>query len=485
MAAPTRVPRHLQASWQQGEELTAGEAAQPVSAQARDHPAAAITHIDGSSEDSLVAPPPACPACLDPILPEGPPHRLRAHWPGCEHPYHLACLARVRARMHPPTCALCRRPWPAHEDDALSHACNNLRINPYQDSEVESLPPPAAPAPAEAPPVQPWRHRGPPSHPVDTPYNSWLYCPLLHAATGDMPDAIVAQWHAAAPWWTRARQHLAAAPPVPAPTLQTALVDSTASGAPTLAARLAAATQPFPHGTELHLGWVVRTLQDPDGYIPAAGQEIVLQLFGGIRFAAELAAQADTFRARRQSPPRPRPSRRSGRGRGRGSHPAPPATLPPPEVLPPSRPDPPHNPEPTSAAVSAGLASLDSVDLAATFQERVFTFQQPPRQLQGLLAFAFRKGLQTLHHAPSDVHAERGWKLFLLGPRMLLYRPRGAAQVPDELRRRAQNFQAGRWLQLLTEAAQAAATTAGPSSPPPPPHNRSTVCQGCHPCPAT
>ena len=45
---------------------------------------------------------PCIPACLDPILPEGPRHRIRVHWPGCEHPYHLACLARVRARRIPP-----------------------------------------------------------------------------------------------------------------------------------------------------------------------------------------------------------------------------------------------------------------------------------------------------------------------------------------------------------------------------------------------
>ena len=44
--------------------------------------------------------------------------------PRCEHPYHLSCLARVRARLHPPNCALCRQPWPEREDASLSHACN-------------------------------------------------------------------------------------------------------------------------------------------------------------------------------------------------------------------------------------------------------------------------------------------------------------------------------------------------------------------------
>ena len=153
-------------------------------------------------------------------------------------------------------CALCRLPWPEQEDAALSHACNELGVNPFQDSEAE----PPAPASTIAGADPPWRRREPPSHPIDSAHNSWLYCPLLHAATGEMPDSVVALWHAAAAWWTPARHRLAAAPPISALELHTALLDSTSAGAPTLAARLAAATQPLPRGTELHLGWVVRTL---------------------------------------------------------------------------------------------------------------------------------------------------------------------------------------------------------------------------------
>ena len=314
-----------------------------------------------------------------------------------------------------------------------------------------------------------WRRRGPPSNPINSAYNSWLYCPLLHAATGDMPDSVVAHWHAAASWWTPARQRLAAAPPIPAPQLHTALLDSTSAGAPALVARLTAATQSLPRGTELHLGWVVRTLQDPDGYIAAAGQETLLQLYGGLRFAAELAAQADTFR--RASHPHParraRAPRRGGRGRGGTVNPRAntPAPAQPPSAAVPALASP---LEPSAAAIAAGLASLDAVDLLETFRHRVYTFQHPPRPLQGILAFAFRKGLQALLSSqPSDIQCERGWKLFLLGPRMLLHRPCGNAQVPTaELRRRAASFQAGRWLQLLEEAAQAATLQAQPAATP-------------------
>lgn len=80
-----------------GNGLSAGEATQPVSAQAHDSPAA-ITRIDSSSEDGLVEPPPASQRALThpsgraPSPHSGPLARLRAPVP----------LARVRARRIPP-----------------------------------------------------------------------------------------------------------------------------------------------------------------------------------------------------------------------------------------------------------------------------------------------------------------------------------------------------------------------------------------------
>jgi len=57
----------------------------------------------------------------------------------------------------------------------------------------------------------------------------------------------------------------------------------------------------------------------------------------------------------------------------------------------------------------------------------------------------------------------RGWKLFMLAPRMLLYHSPGEARVPPaELDRRIEAFRAGRWSDLLQEASAAAA--AAPSA---------------------
>ena len=50
-----------------------------------------------------------------------------------------------------------------------------------------------------------------------------------------------------------------------------------------------------------------------------------------------------------------------------------------------------------------------------------------------------------------------GWKLFVLAPRMLLFRAPGTARVPlAELTRRERLFCEGKWVQLLVESAAAA-----------------------------
>ena len=100
------------------------------------------------------------------------------------------------------------------------------------------------------------------------------------------------------------------------------------------------------------------------------------------------------------------------------------------------------------------LEALQALDLEAELLNRVYTSL---RQLRGLLRNAFRVGLEHIRDAPTQAQASTGWKLFLLAPRMLLYRAPGAGQVPsEELRRREKAFLAGQWLDLLREAASAA-----------------------------
>ena len=55
--------------------------------------------------------------------------------------------------------------------------------------------------------------------------------------------------------------------------------------------------------------------------------------------------------------------------------------------------------------------------------------------------------------AESLVRATRGWKLFLLLPRMFLFRPRGGIVPRKQLEARFKSFHDGHWIQLLNESA--------------------------------
>lgn len=393
-------------------------------------------------------------------------------------------------------------------DDHLSRRCQGLQLNPFQESEPERATPPhsprpaippaaPAPAPASAPPpaalplpaaglasAAPWRARGPPHGPVASDANSWLYVPLLHASTGGLDAAALDAWRRhplCQPWWEEARSSLQAAGGVPLPALANALELSPLHGASAALHALLDASAHLPAGAHLHLGWVVRLLSDEEGYLTAPVQEACLQLYGGLPLAAQLDASSNQFR--RIAPPvlhpplptppptagraRGRGVRRTRRGLGRGAAPSP-ARLPdaPPTdtgsehgaAPPPLPPDPPP--------ASTGLPSLDELDIETVLKERVPIFQGVPRRLHGTVQQAFRL---ALHHITTNgPEALRGWKLFLLIPRLLLHHPASGRQVPpSNLDRRAALFHTGQWHQLLDEARGAASSR--PRQPPPPP----------------
>ena len=113
------------------------------------------------------------------------------------------------------------------------------------------------------------------------------------------------------------------------------------------------------------------------------------------------------------------------------------------------------------AGFRAGFASLDEVCLETTCRARVLTLQTAPQSLRGTLRSALRAGLLSATVGCTDHERVRGWKLFLLAPRMLLYREPGVSRVPPaELDRRNRAFQAGDWLDLIREAAAACTASA-------------------------
>ena len=119
-------------------------------------------------------------------------------------------------------------------------------------------------------------------------------------------------------------------------------------------------------------------------------------------------------------------------------------------------------------AVPGAFASLDAVDLHEVFELRARVMRSVPAVLRGAFRASIRVSMQEILNgveAHSEVRAERGWKLFLLLPRMLLFRPARGGVVPrKKLEGRIRQFQEGDWISLLNNSANCAAQAkvAGP-----------------------
>ena len=430
-----------------------------------------------STDPAGTAPAPACPICLEPILPDEGRRRRRVAWPGCRHPYHFACLARARAQVAYPSCALCRSPWQQAHDDTLSAACHEVGVNPFQDSEaeapdgapaVEASAPPAASAPANRPappqampaPALPWQVQGPPDMAVLAGANSWLYVPLLHAACGDLSAHAESAWSSAAPWWSEVRTHLASAPPVPASALLAAFAASSAAGSAAAAASLRAALAHAPPASLVHLSLAVRSVSDATGYIAATAQEVLLQIYGGLAFSSNLDRLSNTFRVGSAPPSAPAPARRARRRhQPTPRQPATPAAAAPAAVpvsdsddstCPRAASDEDVAPPASVPLPAASWAWLDSLDLCAELTVPIPTIRVPPRFLHQALTKAFLLPLRVLSQPrATEVQQTRAWTLFLLLPRLLLHRsPQGAQDGRAALLRRVDDFHAGRWASL-------------------------------------
>ena len=83
----------------------------------------------------------------------------------------------------------------------------------------------------------------------------------------------------AAPHWEEARRALAVSAPVPAAALTEALIAAASHRNEGLHQLALAEASVLPPSTLVHLGWVVRRIARPDGYISAAGQEVCLMLY--------------------------------------------------------------------------------------------------------------------------------------------------------------------------------------------------------------
>ena len=100
------------------------------------------------------------------------------------------------------------------------------------------------------------------------------------------------------------------------------------------------------------------------------------------------------------------------------------------------------------------LRSLDGVDVGHLFSMRAVLMKSPPAFVKGAyragLRIALKEIIQGIERG-DEVRSWRGWKLFLLVPRMLLFRPPRGGLIPKQrLLDRFQMFARGEWMQLLS-----------------------------------
>ena len=274
-----------------------------------------------------------------------------------------------------------------------------------------------------------WLTLCPPPGEVSDTTNSWLYVPLLHAAAADLAPAALEAWRTdprSSDWWERTRQLLAASAPV-TPQFLVAALARAAEAAPTHAHHMPDLVErinnaSLPTGACVHVGWAVRQLREPDGYLLTPVQEALLECFGGHQLASAVDRHSDRFQPFAALPAPPpaaghaavQPSTPKGRGRGHRTtsnpqhppHPAP-AEPPPPTVS-----DPPPGRAPTTtrrerahalseAGLRLGLASLDSVHLQSACRDRTLTLQSSPARARGALRTPCdRPGLVVTFPAP-------------------------------------------------------------------------------------
>ena len=103
-----------------------------------------------------------------------------------------------------------------------------------------------------------------------------------------------------------------------------------------------------------------------------------------------------------------------------------------------------------AAVLRAAFRTLDDVDPCHQFRQRAAVMKRVPRIFQGLFRNALKVALKEIIEGAGEVEQERGWKLLLMLPRMLLHRPPGGSKVSkSKLRAGFESFSRGDWIDLI------------------------------------
>ena len=106
-------------------------------------------------------------------------------------------------------------------------------------------------------------------------------------------------------------------------------------------------------------------------------------------------------------------------------------------------------PLPGGAAVRDALIALDEVDPCRMFEQRASVMKGVPKFLRGPFRNALKFALQEAT-AQDVMRQTRGWKLFMMLPRMLLHRSPGGGHISkSKLEARFTLFNQGGWQELI------------------------------------
>ena len=105
---------------------------------------------------------------------------------------------------------------------------------------------------------------------------------------------------------------------------------------------------------------------------------------------------------------------------------------------------------PRTAVLQAAFRSMDEVDVCHQFRQRAAVMKSVPRFLKGSFCKALKVALNEIVRNRGEAELERGWKLLLMLPRMLLHRPPGGGKIAkSKLIARFEAFNRGEWINLV------------------------------------
>ena len=104
------------------------------------------------------------------------------------------------------------------------------------------------------------------------------------------------------------------------------------------------------------------------------------------------------------------------------------------------------------------LDSFDDVDISGVMRSRAVVMKNPPHFLRGAFRSVLRFAFQEANAATAAQNERRqrsAWKLFLMAPRMLLFRKARGLIPENQLQERFARFARGQWGALLLDSQEA------------------------------